>query len=159
MTAPAQKARILIVANRTASTAMLLQQVAESAKDGASFMLVIPPEHGRHHGPDWSEEEALALLSRAAGDTVESVPPGPDAVDTIHAVVDAGRCDEIIISTAPEHLSRWVHHDLVHRIEHLGLPVRVVPPEPDTHISEELQQKLPNRWSKLPLGDGGAPGW
>ena len=69
------------------------------------------------------------------------------------------RFDDIIVSTAPEHLSRWVHHDLPHRIEHLGLPVRVVPPEPDTHISEELQQKLPNRWSKLPLGDGGAPGW
>jgi len=52
-----------------------------------------------------------------------------------------------------------VHHDLPHRIEHLGLPVRIVPPEPDAHISDELQQKLPNRWSKLPLGDGGAPGW
>jgi len=158
MSAPAQT-RILVVANRTASTPMLLKEVAQSARDGARFTLVIPPEHAHHHGSDWSRDEAEQLLSEAAGGPVEIMEPGDDAVDTIHAAVDAEQFDEIIVSTAPEHLSRWVHHDLPHRIEHLGLQVRIVPPEPDTHISDELQQELPNRWSKLPLGAGGAPAW
>jgi len=158
MSAPAQT-RILVVANRTASTPMLLKEVAQSARDGARFTLVIPPEQGHDHGSDWSREDAEQLLSEAAGGPVDVMDPGDDAVDTIHAAVDAERFDEIIVSTAPQHLARWVHHDLPHRIEHLGLPVRIVPPEPDAHISDELQQKLPNRWSKLPLGDGGAPGW
>ena len=159
MTAPAATARILVVANQTASTPRLLREVSESAKDGAQFTLLIPPECAQHRGSDWTSEDAAGMLAEAAGADVAVLDCGSDALDTIHGAVDAGQFDEIIVCTVPEHLSRWVHHDLPHRIEHLGLPVRIVPPEPDVHISDELQQKLPNRWSKLPLGDGGAPGW
>jgi hypothetical protein len=150
---------ILVVANRTASTHLLLDEVRRDAKTGASFTVCIPPEHGHHHGSDWSQEDAQHLMSEAAGAPVDVLDPGTDAVDTIHDAVHAGRFDAIIVSTPPEHLQRWVHHDLPHRIEHLGLPVRIVPPEPDAHIPRELGQQLPNRWSKLPLGDGGGPGW
>jgi len=88
MSAPAQT-RILVVANRTASTPMLLQEVARSGRDGARFTLVIPPEQGHDHGSDWSREDAEQLLSEAAGGPVDVMDPGDDAVDTIHAAVDA----------------------------------------------------------------------
>jgi hypothetical protein len=159
MTAPAATARILVVANRTASTPALLREVRASARAGARFTLLIPPERAHHHGSDWSQEEALRLLGEAAGAEVAGLDCGPDALDTIHRAVDDGRFDEIIISTVPEHLSRWVHHDLRHRVEHLGLPVRVIPPESDTSISEELDQGLPNHWTRVSIPAGGAPAW
>jgi hypothetical protein len=159
MTAPAATARILVVANRTASTPTLLREVHQSAQAGAQFTLMIPPESAHHHGSDWSQDEALRLLGEASGGVVAFLDCGPDALDTIHRAVDDGRFDEIIISTVPQHLSRWVHHDLRHRLEHLGLPVRVVPPEADTSISEELDQDLPNHWTRVPIPGGGGPAW
>ena len=159
MTAPAATARILVVANRTASTPTLLHQVHESARAGAQFTLLIPPESAHHHGSDWSQEEALRLLGEAAGGEVAVLECGDDAVDTIHREVDDGRFDEIIVNTVPEHLSRWIHHDLPHRIEHFGLPVRVIPHEDDTSISDELDQGLPNRWTRVRVPAGGAPHW
>jgi hypothetical protein len=159
MAAPGATTRILVVANRTASTPSLLREVRESAQAGAEFTLLIPPESAHHHGPDWSQEEAMRLLGDAAGAEIAGLDCGDDALDTIHREVDDGRFDEIIISTVPEHLSRWIHHDLRHRIEHLGLPVRVIPPEADTSISDELDQGLPNHWTRVPIPGGGAPGW
>jgi len=37
-----------------------------------------------------------------------------------------GNFDEVIVSTLPEHVSRWLRRDLPHRIEQLGVPVTVV---------------------------------
>lgn len=37
--------------------------------------------------------------------------------------------DEVIVSTLPERVSRWLHLDLGHRIELLGVPVSVVTAE------------------------------
>jgi hypothetical protein len=34
-----------------------------------------------------------------------------------------GDFDEVIVSTLPEHVSRWLGRDLPHRIEQLGVPV------------------------------------
>jgi hypothetical protein len=159
MTAPAANTRILVVANRTASTPALLREVRESARAGARFTVLIPPERTHHHGSDWSQEEAQRLLGEAAGGEVAFLDGGADALDTIHQAVDDGRFDEIIINTVREHLGRWIHHDLRHRIEHLGLPVRVIPPESDTSISEELDQGLPNHWTRVTIPAGGAPSW
>jgi len=121
--------RILLVANRTASTPALLEHVRERGRDGASFMLLIPPETG--DAVDWSERDACQLLGSAAGCTIDTVEPGPDAALTVHRLVTEGSCDEIILSTQPEHHHRWLHHDLPHKLEDLSVPVKVIPPEPE----------------------------
>ena len=153
MTAPAATARILVVANQTASTPRLLREVSESAKDGAQFTLLIPPECAQHRGSDWTSEDAAGMLAEAAGADVAVLDCGNDALDTIHDAVDAGQFDEIIVCTVPEHLSRWVHHDLPHRIEQLGVPVVVIPHEEDAPIPVEF----PDNWiGQHPLaGTGG----
>jgi hypothetical protein len=148
-TAPPAAVRILIVANRTASTPMLLDEVTRRARTGARFTLLIPPERSAH-GEDWSVQDAVGLLERAAGDPVGYLDCEPDALGVIHRAVDAGDVDEIILCTPPEHLSRWIHHDLRHRLEHLQLPVRVMPPEPDAPLPEHLRAAMPEEWSYPP---------
>jgi hypothetical protein len=147
--------RILVIANRTSSTPTLLDTVAERARTGASFTLLIPPEGGHHD--DWSRQDALELLERSAGGDVASLECGDDALDTVHRAVSDGEFGELIVCTAPEHLARWVHHDLPHRLEHLGLPVLVIPPEPDVPIPDHVNDALPNTATIPPLpGSSGA---
>ena len=121
--------RILVVANRTASTPALLGEVERRSGAGTSFGLLVPPDAATH-GSDWSGDEAQRLIEQAAGTTVESVDAGPEAAVTVHRLVDEKHYDEIILSTVHHHLERWRHHDLPHRIKELGVPVTVIPPEP-----------------------------
>jgi len=74
--------RILVIANRTASTPVMLDVVAERARAGASFTLLVPPEHGHD---DWSQEVALDQVGRAAGGEVATLDSGEDPLDSIQA--------------------------------------------------------------------------
>jgi hypothetical protein len=138
--------RILIVANRTPSTPILLDEVARRAREGAHFTLLIPPGHAE----DWSVEDATNLLERACGNRIEHLDRGADALDVIHREVDAGAFDEIVLSTPEEHLSHWIHHDLRHRLEHLKLPVCVIPPEHDAPLPDHVRSAMPESWSSPP---------
>jgi hypothetical protein len=149
----AMPVRILVVANRTASTPLLLDEITRRAEAGAHFTLVVPTDKSAH-GNDWSLETAVGLLEGAAGQRVESLDPEADAFDVIHRAVNAGEFDEIILSTPPEHLSRLIHHDLRHRLEHLQVPVRVIPPEPDAPLPEHLRAGMPESWSYPPPTPG-----
>src|SRR5687767_12631660 len=87
MTEP-QARRLLVVANRTESAPQLLEAVKSRARAGCEIALMVPPE--RHpDAPDWSSEEALRLVSHAAGNRpVTLVEPGEDAAATIGALVE-----------------------------------------------------------------------
>jgi hypothetical protein len=131
-------ARVLVVAHRTAATPALLDAVRERAAQGrATFTLLVPkPVHGldRLADPDdVSTEEAqmtldlaTPLLEDAAGGPVEGVIGVADPVAAVSDAVNAAPYDEIIVSTLPRRVSRWLHLDLPHKVAGLGLPVTTV---------------------------------
>lgn len=125
-TAPA----ILVVANRTSSTPALLAEVHRRAPACGDIGLMVPPEAGKH-AEDWSLDDALRLVARAAGKPVTAVACGPEAAVTVHDLVAGNEYDEIILSTVPAHHARWHHHQLPDKIQKLGVPVTVIPPELD----------------------------
>ena len=69
-------------------------------------------------------------MQRAADDQpVTLVDCGEDAAATIGALAERGECDEILLSTPPEHHQHWHRHTLPKRLQALGIPVTVIPPD------------------------------
>jgi hypothetical protein len=131
-------ARILVVANRTAATPGLIAAVRERAAKGpATFTLLVPNSaHGLHRLVDpedqgQSEAEqtlelALPLLEEAAGGRVEGLVGDPEPLAAIQDAIHLHGFDEIIISTLPTRVSKWLKLDLPHKAAGLGLPVTTV---------------------------------
>jgi hypothetical protein len=123
------ESRVLIVAHRTAATPGLLDAVRERARRGpCAFTLVVPRPYW---DPDTEEAAltlalALPLLGEAAGGDVEGVVGDSDPLVAARELLVGENFDEVIVSTLPEHVSRWLRRDLPHRIEQLGVPVTVV---------------------------------
>jgi hypothetical protein len=131
-------ARVLVVANRTAATPALLDAVRERAARGpCRFTLLVPhSSRGLHRLVDpedqgQSEAEAtldlaVPLLEDAAGGPVEGIVGDPEPLAAIQDAVNVHGYDEIIISTLPTRVSRWLRLDLPHKAAGLGLPVTTV---------------------------------
>jgi hypothetical protein len=130
-----EPAHVLVVAHQTAATRGLLAAVAERARrDRASFHLVVPRNpHGMHRvvdpqdtGADEAQSvlnDALPKLSEAAGSEVTGSLGDPEPLMAIQDAIHLGHYDEIIISTLPRRVSRWLKLDLVSKAKALGLPV------------------------------------
>jgi hypothetical protein len=134
MTDPAPT-HVLLVAHRTATTERLREAVRARAHRGpATFHLVVPAHpHGLHKLVDPQEgdagegertlAEALPLLSEAAGSEVTGHVGDHEPLMAIEDAIHRGSYDEILISTLPRRLSRWLHLDLVSKARGLGMPV------------------------------------
>jgi hypothetical protein len=131
----AEPAHVLLVAHQTAATPALLEAVRSRAGSSpATFHLVVPRQaHGMHKVVDPEEsggdeaqgvlDTALPKLSEAAGQKVTGSLGDAEPLMAIHDAVNLGDYDEIIISTLPLGVSRWLKLDLVSKARGLGLPV------------------------------------
>jgi hypothetical protein len=120
------KKRILVVANKTAATPLLLEEVRTRAQEeDCTFALLVPdvPDQG---DPAPTLALALPLLQEAAGSPVEGFVEGPEPFAAIRQTLASGQFDEVIISTLPQHVSKWLERDLPRRVVDLGVPVTVV---------------------------------
>lgn len=130
--------RVLIVARQTADSPQLLAAVARQADQGQClFTLLVPASpHGLHrvvdpedHGRAEAETRlavGLAVLSEAAGQNIVGFVGSHDPLAAIQDAINLLGFDEVIISTLPARVSRWLHLDLPRKVRALGIPVTEV---------------------------------
>jgi hypothetical protein len=126
---------VLVVAHQTAATLTLLEAVRERARDGPSrFHLLVPRRRRRKEkvanpkeiGVQEAREvlrNALPRLSEAAGTEVTGEIGDLDPLIAIQVALNGRHYDEIIVSTLPLGVSRWLEVDLVSKTRQFGLPV------------------------------------
>jgi hypothetical protein len=130
----AEQAHVLVVANRTANSEELLSALRERAERGpARFHLVVPattrgavrilnPDSG-HDAAEHDLEGALERI-RKLGLEIDGEVGDPDPVAAVSDSTYAGGYDEVIVSTLPKHLSKWLKLDAARKVAHAtGLPV------------------------------------
>jgi len=145
--------RYLVVANQTLEGDELVQAIGARAEaEPAEFFIVVPatplvemwvaavmtPYGGAPYEPEASVQawelaeerlDAAAAQLRAAGATVEGEVGDRDPIRAVEEAIKDRTFDEIIVSTLPRRLSRWLHQDLPRRLEQkFGLPV--------THVTD-----------------------
>jgi hypothetical protein len=130
--------RVLVVAHRTAATPALLDAVRQRAARGpCAFTLLVPnAAHGLHRIVDAEDQDdddaqavlalALPLLEAAARAHVEGMVGDPEPLNAVQDAVNLHGFDEIIVSTLPARVSRWLRLDLPSKIGGLGLPVTTI---------------------------------
>ena len=127
---------VLVVAHQTAANSALLEAVHERAQQGpARFHMVVPRPARMGCTRSWTRarpartrptrcwRSALPKLSEAAGQEVTGSIGDPEPLMAIHDAVNLGDYDEIIISTLPLGISRWLKLDLISKAKAIGLPV------------------------------------
>ncbi len=129
-----RKRTYLVVANQTLGGEPLLQTIrAHVAKGPARFFVLVPATPPQEH-LTWTEGDAHAIAKRrlnravarfrALGAEVEGAVGDRSPVQAIRDALAHGPFDEIILSTLPPGVSKWMRLDLPRRVERsFGLPV------------------------------------
>lgn len=136
------KKRILVVANRTADSPDLIDALRErAAGEPIGFTLLVPAvPHGLAWAADmkagWSEAAGRADRAgsriRQSGLELEEVIVGdPDPFAAVGNVLHARGFDEVVVSTLPRTISRWLAVGLPARLRRtVDLPVSEVNAQP-----------------------------
>jgi hypothetical protein len=142
----ADKAHVLVVANKTAGSEELLSAMRERAEQGpVEFHLVVPASPrgaswalDMNSGLDAAEHDLEGALERmrARGLDVHGEVGDPDPVAAVSDSTHSGDYDEVIVSTLPKHLSKWLKVDVARKIGHsTGLPT--------THVEARSKADAP----------------
>jgi hypothetical protein len=144
--AKAPRRRTLIVANRTAATPLLLQEVDRRAGEAPTSFVLLVPEAGSRSNADWTVNEAVRSLRQAAQGPTGHRPAhvegrvgtqNDDPFDAIKAALADEHFDDVLISTLPKRTSKWLRRDLPARVQQLGIPVAVITPPKARRITFE----------------------
>jgi hypothetical protein len=127
-------ARILVVANQTAESPDLLEAMKAKGTEH-QYVLVVPAGQSRigfekAADPDaakaHTEPHLQAALEKMRGEgfTVEGAVGDTDPAAAVQDACNFGNFDEIIVSTLPLRVSKWMKMDLPSKAERAtGLPV------------------------------------
>ena len=127
----------LIVANRTLASPTLAAAVAQRMAAGEATFHVVVPRTPVQHGLTWDEDEAEAaaqqrlddVLARleSMGVTATGEVGSKEPVDAVHDALRGREVDEIILSTLPVRVSRWLGQDVPTKLRRsVNVPVEVV---------------------------------
>ena len=154
----------LIVANRTLASPTLAAAVAERVAVGDAAFHVVVPATPVQHGLTWDEDEAQAaasqrleeVLTRLAAMGIEATGEVgcKDPVDAVQDALRSRAADEIILSTLPVRLSRWLGQDVPSKLRRsVDVPVIVVtaPDEPANVMAEAGHRQRRRRQQRGPL--------
>jgi hypothetical protein len=129
------KSRVLVVANRTAESPELLDALRARAVQGpCEFVLLVP---ATPHGIAWAADmfagqseaekhrQAFVDELRSEGLDISDAKVGdPDPQAALSDECNINQYDELIVSTLPLHLSKWLRIDLPRKARAAtGLPV------------------------------------
>ncbi len=133
---------VLVVANLTATSDELLTALRQRAERGACRFTLVMPRSG--NDAKRRLEEALEAFRAAGLGKVSGRVGDPDPMVASMDVWDPMKFDEIVVSTLPTGVSRWLGLDLPRRLGKLtGVPVRHVVAEPEREV----------RWERPPEHD------
>jgi hypothetical protein len=136
---------VLVVAHATASSPQLLEALVARAEPGSLHVTLLLPAQRIGFA---AKEEARATLDEALaqyrehGLEAEGVVGDSDPMVAVAELWDPLRFDEIIVSTLPGSVSRWLQADLPHRIGRLT-DAQV------THVLSSTPQ-APISWEQAP---------
>jgi hypothetical protein len=127
---------VLVVANLTATSDELRAALKERAERGACRFTLLTPRSG----PE-SEQllaDALEGMREAGLQNVEGSLGDPDPIVAVMEIWDPMKFDEIVVSTLPTGVSRWLGLDLPRRLERMtAVPVRHVVAQPPAEVHWE----------------------
>jgi nucleotide-binding universal stress UspA family protein len=125
---------VLVVANRTADSEELFERLVDRHREGAISVTLLAPAVWEVEDPHGGRESALRRLRsakrrlQAQGIEVSCVLGDPDPMAAFQQEWKRGGYDEVVVSTLPGGLSKWLRVDLPSRIK------RATDGKPTTHV-------------------------
>jgi hypothetical protein len=130
----------LVVGNQTLDSPSLAAAISERIHQGPATFHVVVPAIPAQKGLTWNEEEArhaagerlAQMLTRLQGLGADATGEvgAPDPIEAVEDALRARPVDEILLSTLPAGISRWLGQDVPTRLKGSVLvPVVVVTAE------------------------------
>ena len=118
----AYQARVLVIANVTASSPELLDALRARQQQGPMVpTLLMPATKNGYAGKEEAQERLDGVLAqwREAGLVATGVVGDPDPAVAVHETWDPRSYDEVVVSTLSGQTSKWLQADLPHRVQQI----------------------------------------